>query len=115
MPLIPPTVGRVMWFYQKGQRFQEQPMAATVAHVWSDTCVNAGITDREGKPYANPPTSIRIVHDGEEVPVDNKGLVKENFLMWMPYQVGQAKKHAEPGKATEPGPAEHAPAGGSHE
>ncbi len=85
--MIKPTVGRVVWFYPKFHQPGHQPLAAIVAHVWSDTCVNLAIFDANGRPMADPPTSVLLVQEGAEVP--SGGL----YCAWMPYQVGQAKKY----------------------
>lgn len=87
--VIKPTVGRVVWFYPQGsgQSTGAQPLAAIVAHVWSDTCVNLAIFDANGKPIDKPPTSVLLVQEGTEVPSGG------GYCTWMPYQVGQAKKH----------------------
>lgn len=86
--MIKPTVGRVVWFTPKGSNPGDQPLAAIVAHVWSDTCVNLAIFDANGVPMANPPTSILLVQEGAEIP--SGGF----YCSWMPYQVGQAKAAA---------------------
>mgnify|MGYP003494857881 CR=1 FL=1 len=83
--MIPPTVGRVVWFYPKGHPSYAQPLAAIVAHVWSDTCVNLAIFDANGRPMPEPPTSVLLVQPGSEAP--SGGL----YCSWMPFQVGQAK------------------------
>lgn len=84
--MIQPTVGRVVWYYPAGEA-EKPPMAAIVAAVWSDTCVNLAIFDRSGRPFEKPPTSILLLQD------DNPRPSGGNFCAWMPYQVGQAKKH----------------------
>lgn len=86
MPVISPTIGRVVWFYPKGHPAGNQPLAAIVAHVWSDTCVNLAILDANGRPMDAPPTSVLLVQDDAEVP--SGGL----YCAWMPYQKGQAAK-----------------------
>jgi len=83
--MIKPTVGRVVWYWPKNHG--SQPHAAIVAHVWSDTCVNLAIFDSNGVPVANPPTSVLLLQEGNERPTGG------NFCEWMPYQIGQAKKH----------------------
>lgn len=87
--MIKPTVGRVVWFYPLGSKPTDQPLAAIVAHVWSDTCVNLAIFNANGVPMEKPPTSVFLVQEGAEVP--SGGF----YCAWMPYQIGQAKKHAE--------------------
>jgi hypothetical protein len=84
--MIKPTVGRVVWFYPQGHQRHEQPWAALIAHVWSDTCVNLAIFNANGKPLQDPPTSVLLVQGDNEVP--SGGL----YCTWMPYQVGQAQK-----------------------
>ncbi len=85
MTNLTPTVGRVVWYYPKGWRAGEQPLAAIIAHVWSDRCVNLAIFDANGKAIVDPPTSIELCHPEEDN--DNQGKAR-----WMPYQVGQAAK-----------------------
>jgi hypothetical protein len=84
--MIKPTVGRVVWFYPVGRSNQQQPQAALIAHIWSNTCVNLAIFDDNGVPYPNPPTSILLVQEGNPVPGGG------NYCCWMPYQTGQAAK-----------------------
>lgn len=86
--MIAPTVGRVVWFYPKGHNAASQPLAALVAHVWSDTCVNLAIFDANGKPMEEPPTSVLLVQEEGEIPSGG------HYCTWMPYQIGQAKKNA---------------------
>ncbi len=83
--MIKPTVGRVVWYYPPGRKPDEQPQAAIVAHVWSDTCVNLAIFDDNGQPCPPGRTSILLVQEGVEVPSGG------NYCTWMPYQIGQAK------------------------
>lgn len=87
MAIIKPTVGRVVWYhpsisdnmtYQSGQ-----PLAAIVANVWSDDCVNLAVFDANG--VAHNKTSVLLVQDGANRPA-------ANFCEWMPYQKGQAAK-----------------------
>lgn len=84
--MIKPTVGRVVWFYPKNHQPNDQPLAAIVAHVWSDTCVNLAIFDANGCPMSDPPTSVLLVQEGNEIPTGG------HYCAWMPYQTGQAKK-----------------------
>ncbi len=85
--MIEPTVGRVVWYHpgphEHGPSPGGQPLAAHIAHVWSDTCVNLMVIDANGNPYSC--TSVLLVQDG--------ALRPENcFCEWMPYQKGQAAK-----------------------
>ena len=82
--MIKPTVGRVVW-YTTGNPADNQPLAAIIAHVWSDTCVNLAIFDANGVPLPKPPTSIHLVQDESELPLSG------HYCSWMPYQVGQAR------------------------
>jgi len=83
--MITPTIGRIVWYYPAGYA-DRPPLAAIVTCVWSDTCVNLAIFDRNGNAMPNPPTSILLVQDGNERPSGG------NFCEWMPYQKGQAAK-----------------------
>ena len=52
--MIKPTVGRVVWFWSNGYKGvysddDTQPMAATIAYVHNDHCVNLSIVDHIGK------------------------------------------------------------------
>jgi hypothetical protein len=85
--MITPTVGRVVWFYPRGSKPSDQPHAAIIAHVWSDTCVNLAIFDANGQPYPQGHTSILLIQEGSEVPSGG------NYCTWMPYQLGQAAKY----------------------
>jgi hypothetical protein len=80
--MIKPTVGRVVWYHPNGV-IASQPHAALITYVWSDTCVNLAIFDREGHLYQR--SSVTLLQDGELVPQDN-------YAEWMPYQLGQAAK-----------------------
>lgn len=86
--MIKPTVGRVVWFYPRGksERSGDQPLAALIACVWSDTCVNLAIFDANGQPYPPGHTSILLVQEGGPLPDSGP------YCTWMPYQQGQAKK-----------------------
>jgi hypothetical protein len=83
--MIKPTVGRVVWFYEKKPAHENiQPQAALVAHVWGDRCVNLAIFDGNGNAVSNPPTSVRLLQDDEPAP--DAGC----YCVWMPFQVAQA-------------------------
>jgi hypothetical protein len=81
--MIKPTNGRVVWFHPAGSSPEEQPNAAIIAHVWSDTCVNLAIFDHNGA--ASNQTSVFLYQGGSERP-------SSQYAEWMPYQQGQAAK-----------------------
>lgn len=84
---ITPTVGRVVWFTPATQDElrpnNHQPLAAIIAHVWSDTCVNLAVFDANGANHSR--TSVYLAQD--DMPRPGAG-----FCQWMPYQKGQAAK-----------------------
>jgi len=89
--VIKPTVGRIVWFwrsYQPDVVDDAQPMAAIVAYVHSDIMVNLSVIDHNGHHFSK--TSVRLQQEGSDPPAFN-----EMYCEWMPYQIGQAKKHAE--------------------
>ncbi|WP_260524582.1 hypothetical protein [Pseudomonas aeruginosa] len=85
--MIKPTVGRVLWFWPSPEdrcaRIEGQPLAAIVAHAWSDTCVNLAYFDANG--VHRHKTSVLLVQEGAQRPA-------AGFAEWMPYQKGQATK-----------------------
>lgn len=87
--MISPTIGRVVWFYPgpgfPGSKLSEQPMDAHVAYVWGDRMVNLMVVDHRGCPW--PVASVPLRQEGD--PEHTVG----HWCEWMPYQVGQAKKH----------------------
>jgi hypothetical protein len=83
--MIKPTVGRVVWYYRHGKTqfdANEQPEAAMVAYVHSDTMVNLSVIDPNGAQYSK--TSVFLYQGEGERPTGG-------YAEWMPYQVGQAK------------------------
>ncbi len=80
MPLIKPTIGRLVHYFPRNHGDAQQPLPAIIAHVWSDSCVNLAIFDSNGVPMSNPPTSVLLVQDGAERPIGC------GFCEWMPYQ-----------------------------
>lgn len=90
--MIKPTVGRVVLYTPSSAdntiaKLDNQPLAAIVACVWSDTCVNLAVFDSNG--VATNRTSVLLIQD--DAPKPSGG----NYAEWMPYQIGQAKKAAE--------------------
>jgi hypothetical protein len=99
MPVIPPTIGRRVWYYpsdfDRGLRQVpnqpdsvivsdgKQPCDAGVAYVHSDRLVNLSVVDHNGKFHSR--TSVQLVQPDDEVPVGSA------YATWMPFQVGQAK------------------------
>lgn len=88
--MIKPTVGRVVWFTPSlNDPFFEgysAPFAAHVAYVWGDRCVNLMVILPDGSGVVGA-TSVELVQEGDAVPGGGR------YAQWMPYQVGQAKKH----------------------
>jgi hypothetical protein len=84
--MIKPTIGRVVWFWN-GKSGQEQPQAALIAWVHSDTLVNLAVFDAEGATSAV--TSVLLWQAGDDNPVGP-------YCEWMPYQLGQALKELHP-------------------
>lgn len=85
--MIKPTVGRVVWYTpsvdEDFPRQSNQPLAAIVCCVWSDTCVNLAVFDANGCTHSR--TSVLLLQEGNERPT-------HGFCEWMPYQKGQAAK-----------------------
>jgi len=86
--MITPTPGRVMWFWPEATRRETHPLAAMVAYVHNDNMVNLSVLSTDGAPF--PACSIAIVQDGSPYVVGD-----QPYAEWMPYQIGQAKKHEE--------------------
>ena len=83
--MIKPTIGRVVWYHPFGSTLIDQPHAALIAHVWSDTCINLAVFDANGIPYNM--TSV-FLYQNEP----NSERPSSQFAEWMPYQQGQAVK-----------------------
>ncbi len=81
--MIKPTIGRVVWFHQDGSSPDEQPNAAIVAYVHSDTMVNLAVCNANGKTYAE--TSVFLYQGDTDRPASC-------YCEWMSYQQGQAAK-----------------------
>lgn len=88
---ITPTVGRIV-LYRKSTNDTDlasrgnQPLAAIIACVWSDTMVNLHVIDANGVGHARQ--IVRLVQEGDEIREFN-----EAYAFWMPYQRGQAAKN----------------------
>lgn len=84
--MIKPTVGRVMWFRYAGLNKEEtQPCAAIVSHVNLNDTVNVAVFDVGGVHYNE--VNVPVHQEGDEIP-------NFNYVEWMPYQIGQAKKES---------------------
>ena len=84
--MIKPTIGRVVWYHPAGSDpVHEQPQAALVACVISDTVVNLAVFDANG--VASNQTLVLLWDSGSDIqrPV-------QRYCEWMPYQQGQAAK-----------------------
>lgn len=94
--MIKPTIGRVVWFQPTctpDQPLRQQPYPALICYVHSDTLINVGYFNEGGT--CGSATSVRLVQEGEDVPANG------HFAEWMPYQVGQAKKHESVGTTSD--------------
>lgn len=97
MTVIKPTVGRIVWYYPSAFDRSclvcgvpgEQPLGAMVSYVWGDRMVNLTVSGVNGGTFGR--TSVPLVQEGDH-PVKS-GCA---YCTWMPYQVGQAKKHEAP-------------------
>jgi len=89
--MIKPTVGRVVYYtpgYGENIAWDgSSPLAAIVTCVWSDTCVNLGIFDANGVTASR--TSVPLIQGDAPKP-------SGYFCEWMPYQLQQAAKQADP-------------------
>lgn len=86
--VISPTIGRVVWFTPEVPVFDpSQPFAALVTYVHHDRMVNLVTFNHNG--LSSGVTSVPLIQEGDEKPVGGF------YCEWMPYQIGQAKKHAE--------------------
>lgn len=87
--MIKPTIGRVVWYRANDndpiKLDSKQPLAALVTYVHSDRMVNLVVFDPNGVPASR--TSVTLVQEGDGI------LNGSSYAEWMPFQVGQAKKH----------------------
>jgi hypothetical protein len=84
--MIKPTVGQVLWLFgARGVNLDiSQPFKADVAFVHNDCLINVGYLDHIGG--IGSLTSVILLQDDDLKPEGRP------FCVWMPYQVGQAKK-----------------------
>lgn len=87
MTVIIPTVGRVMWYWPNAKDRSDQPLAALVTRVIGDHSVNLVVFATDGTPQGT--TGVPIVQEGGPYSAGDSP-----YAEWMPYQIGQAKKHA---------------------
>jgi hypothetical protein len=78
--VIKPTVGRVVHFFHDAQ--QREPLAAHVAKVHSDTCVNLMVIREDGTPHGKTSVHLKQPED-ENAPLGS-------WCEWMPFQQGQS-------------------------
>ena len=84
--MISPTVGRVVWVWKReGQIDTSQPEAALVTYVHNDRLINVAGFTQESHPFRE----IKLLLEQEEDEPSHT-----THASWMPYQIGQAKKHA---------------------
>lgn len=84
--MIKPTIGRVMWYWPVKEARGNQPLAAIVVYVHGDNMVNLVAFASDG--FSISCRSVPVVQDGSPYTVGDSPYVE-----WMPYQIGQAKKH----------------------
>lgn len=85
---IAPTVGRVVWYVPSGMDMDHpdhQPYRADICYVNADGTINIAFNEHDGSP--GQAQNVTLVQEGDTHP-------DTGFCMWMPYQQGQAKKHA---------------------
>jgi hypothetical protein len=90
--MITPTVGRVVWYWPSlfdlatmRQIDVEQPFTAQVLYTRSERNVNLLVTDHYGGTHFRQ--GVQLKQEGDNVTPG------QSFAEWMPYQLGQAKKH----------------------
>jgi len=89
MTVITPTVGRIVWYWplvNDGYDPVSQPFAAIVTFAFGDRMINLTAFDHAGNVETH--TSVQLAQEGDPVPTHG------GYAQWMPYQLGQAKKHA---------------------
>jgi hypothetical protein len=84
--MIKPTIGRVVWYHSENSKPNDQPWAAIVCYVHSDTMVNLTVFDENGMRKAK--TSVFLWQGEGDRP-------ERYYAEWMPYQKGQAAKTEE--------------------
>lgn len=87
--MIKPSIGHVVWFTPVSNTGSSDfapgaPLAAIVAHVHSDRCVNLGVFDANGVVHSR--CSVTLLQDDDAKPENGY------YAEWMPFQKGQAAK-----------------------
>ncbi len=102
MPVITPTVGRVVYFipaencYAFGYYLSKgKPLAALVTEVHSDRLVNLAVFDSCGKSFGKTSVTLRQAEDA--VPGGE-------YCEWMPYQISKAAEGKNNSESAEPRP-----------
>ncbi len=78
--MIKPTVGRVVWYYPPGKSHTEQPLAALITYVHSDTMINVAFFNANGQSFGD--TSVVLLQDDDSYGNPGGG----SWARWMPYQ-----------------------------
>lgn len=92
--MIKPTVGRVVWVFNRAGRAKLvgtagiQPEVGFITYVHDDRIINVGGFTALGQPYAV--TLIALQDD--DIPQSPAGEREGCWAEWMPYQKGQAAK-----------------------
>jgi len=106
--MIKPTVGRKVWYrpseYDRTgigamNTVHGQPLDATIVAVWGDRMVNALVYDIMGKSFIKTSVTLMQGDTEDRIPRDKDGKDVGGYVEWMPYQIGQAKKHEGESKA----------------
>ena len=84
--MIKPTVGRIVWYWDRMGSRQEQPQGAMIAYVHSDRLVNLDVTQPSGEKIAVQSVTL---WQGD---LESDAWPASAFCCWMPYQRGQAAK-----------------------
>lgn len=105
---INPTIGRVVHFNPTMShadklgmvyRCQGTPMDAHIVYVWPSGLVNLAVFDHDGIQHAV--TSVKLLQDVSQAPLNAQGQLVESYCTWMPYQKGQAAKTEQAEKAAQ--------------
>lgn len=89
---IRPTVGRVVWYYPPASEgWGDGPLAAMIAHVWSDKCVNLVALAPAG--FWTARSSVPLMQPGEDRP-------RDNYCRWPDFAAPQFVPPARPERDT---------------